>query len=117
VRSVGGTTDGVRSISPLHPRGEKSHPDAALLLEVARRYHVQGDDRALPFSYPRLGRFVLTGGRESEVLGLEMEDVSLDRKRSPSAPTRTAGSRRSLRSAWSALAPARGDPADARFRR
>ncbi len=45
--------------------------DAALLLEAARTHK-----RA----YPLLAAFLLTGGRESEVLGLETGDVSFDRK-------------------------------------
>ena len=45
--------------------------DAALLLEAARTHK-----RA----YPLLAAFLLTGGRESEVLGLEVGDVSFDRK-------------------------------------
>lgn len=44
--------------------------DAALLLEAARTHK-----RA----YPLLATFLLTGGRESEVLGLEVSDVSFDR--------------------------------------
>jgi integrase len=45
--------------------------DAALLLEAARTHR-----RACPL----LATFLLTGGRESEVLGLEVGDVSFDRK-------------------------------------
>jgi integrase len=45
--------------------------DAALLLEAARTHK-----RA----YPLFATFLLTGGRESEVLGLEVGDVSFDRK-------------------------------------
>ncbi len=45
--------------------------DAALLLEAARTHK-----RA----YPLLATFLLTGGRESEVLGLEVGDVSFDRE-------------------------------------
>jgi integrase len=45
--------------------------DAALLLEAALAHR-----RA----YPLLATFLLTGGRESEVLGLEVRDVSFDRK-------------------------------------
>jgi integrase len=57
-------------------------PDAALLLEGARTYHpppTQGGRRPLQFVYQLVATFLLTGGRESEVLGLELEDVSLDR--------------------------------------
>jgi integrase len=48
-------------------------PDAALLLEAARLH-----DSA--FAYPLIATFLLTGGRESEVLGLEVNDASTDRK-------------------------------------
>jgi integrase len=48
-------------------------PDAALLLEAARLH-----DAA--FAYPLIATFLLTGGRESEILGLEVRDVSTDRR-------------------------------------
>jgi integrase len=58
-------------------------PDAALLLESARTYrpHVgpKGGRLPLPFGYELLATFLLTGGRTSEVLGLEVDDVSLKR--------------------------------------
>ncbi len=57
-------------------------PDAALLLEAARTYRPtpgKGGWRPVPFAYEMIATFLLTGGRESEVLGLEMDDVSLDR--------------------------------------
>ena len=55
-------------------------PDAALLLEAARTYRApRGQRRPLPFGYELVATFLLTGGRESEVLGLEVADVSLDR--------------------------------------
>ncbi len=55
-------------------------PDAALLLEAARTYRPpRGHRRPLPFGYELVATFLLTGGRESEVLGLEVADVSLDR--------------------------------------
>src|SRR5260370_40231286 len=44
-----------------------------MLLEAARLH-----DRT--FAYPLIATFLLTGGRESEVLGLEVRDVSTDRK-------------------------------------
>jgi integrase len=34
----------------------------------------------MPFIYPLLATFLLTGGRESEVLGLEVTDINFDRK-------------------------------------
>ncbi len=55
-------------------------PDAALLLEAARTYRPpRGQRRPLPFGHELVATFLLTGGRESEVLGLEVADVSLDR--------------------------------------
>jgi integrase len=57
-------------------------PDAALILEGARTYNprVVGGPRPFTFAYELLATFLLTGGRESEVLGLEVSDVSLDRE-------------------------------------
>src|SRR6266705_5988598 len=57
-------------------------PDAAVLLEAARTYRPasgKGGWRTVSFAYELSATFLLTGGRESEVLGLEVEDVSLDR--------------------------------------
>jgi integrase len=58
-------------------------PDAALLLEAARthRPHIgpKGGREPFPFAYELLATFLLTGGREAEVLGLEVDDVSLRR--------------------------------------
>jgi integrase len=54
--------------------------DAALLLESARTYRPPLDKEAIPFPFPLVATFLLTGGRKSEVLGLEVEDVSFDRK-------------------------------------
>src|SRR5213594_1286611 len=56
--------------------------DVALLLEAARTYRPAPDKggwRPVPFAYELIATFLLTGGRESEVLGLEVDDVSLDR--------------------------------------
>jgi integrase len=70
---------------PSPARGEANWlelPDAALLLEAARTYRPvpgKGGWRPVPFAYELIATFVLTGGRESEVLGLEVDDVSLDR--------------------------------------
>jgi integrase len=47
--------------------------EGAILLESARLLDPS-------FAYPLLGTFLLTGGRKSEVLGLEVADVSFDRK-------------------------------------
>ena len=54
--------------------------DAALLLESARTFQPKRKDLALPFIYPLLATFLLTGGRSGEVVGLEVEDVSFDRR-------------------------------------
>src|SRR5437660_2524986 len=56
--------------------------DGALLLEAARTYRpapATGGWQPVLFAYELIATFVLTGGRESEVLGLEVGDVSLDR--------------------------------------
>ncbi len=53
--------------------------EAAALLEAAR-VGPKRPDIACPFLYPLLATFLLTGGRKSEVLGLEVDDVSFDRK-------------------------------------
>jgi integrase len=58
------------------------HPDAALLLEAARTYQPsapKGGRRPVSFAYELVATFLCTGGRESEILGLETGDVSLDR--------------------------------------
>jgi integrase len=54
-------------------------PDAALLLESAKRLPRLSIPNVLPFLPELLATLLLTGGRLSEVLGLEVEDVSLDR--------------------------------------
>jgi integrase len=69
---------------PAPPRREARWlevPDAALLLEGA---HISAlpdasGPKHSPFGRPLLATFLLTGGREAEVLGLEVDDVSLDR--------------------------------------
>ncbi len=43
--------------------------EAALLLEAARTYRPARGDLAMPFAYPLLATFLLTGGRAREVLG------------------------------------------------
>jgi integrase len=53
---------------------------AALLLEAARTAKLKRPDLSIPFVYPLLGTFLLTGGRKAEVLGLEVNDISFDRK-------------------------------------
>ena len=64
---------------PLEARWLEVH-EAALLLEAARTYRPARGDLAMPFAYPLLATFLLTGGRAREVLGLEVGDVSFDRK-------------------------------------
>ncbi|HEY8376943.1 MAG TPA: tyrosine-type recombinase/integrase [Nannocystis sp.] len=56
--------------------------EAALLLEAARHYRPKRADLAIP---PRrlhalIATFLLTGGRETEVYGLEVDDISFDRR-------------------------------------
>ncbi len=70
------------------PRGQPGEAawlevhDAALLLEAARRYvPPKGKAGALPFIYPLVATYLLTGGRRKEVLGLEVGDISFGRRR------------------------------------
>ena len=53
--------------------------EAALLLESARTCMPGPNFHAGPI-YPLLATFLLTGGRTSEVLGLEVDDISFQRK-------------------------------------
>jgi integrase len=53
--------------------------EAALFLEAARTYKPKRDDIAIPNLYEIIATFLLTGGRQAEVLGLETADVSFDR--------------------------------------
>jgi integrase len=62
--------------------------EAALLLEAARTYRPQRPDVAAPGIYPLLATFLLTGGRKSEVLGLDLGDVSFDRRTVTFRPNR-----------------------------
>ena len=59
-------------------------PDAALFLESARTLPgvvtAAGDAIGADVAYPYVATFLLTGGRYREVLGLELEDVSFDRR-------------------------------------
>jgi len=61
--------------------------EAALLLKAALGYVPQKRD-PIPFMYPLLAAFLLTGGRKREVLGLEVSDVSLDRRTVSFRPNR-----------------------------
>lgn len=71
------------------PKGQREEAhwlevhEAALLLESARTYapkRTTGRGREVPFIYPLVATYLLTGGRESEVLGLEVGDVNFERK-------------------------------------
>ena len=62
-------------------------PDAALLLEAARTLGPSGNGRD-GYAYPLLATFLLTGGRQREVLGLEAEDISFDRQTVTFRPNR-----------------------------
>ena len=53
---------------------------AAAFLEAARTYRPRVEDGATPWVYPIIATFLLTGGRQSEVLGLEVDDISFQRK-------------------------------------
>ena len=59
-------------------------PDAALYLESPRTLPnvvtAAGDALSAAVATPLIGTFLLTGGRLAEVLGLEMDDVSFDRR-------------------------------------
>jgi len=68
---------------PSAVRGESAWLDvdeAALLLEAARLYRPSCTWFAVPFAYELVATYLLTGGRPSEVTGLEVADVSLDRE-------------------------------------
>jgi len=54
--------------------------EAALLIEAARTMTLRRADLAIPFLHPLVATMLLTGGRKSEVLGLEVSDLSFDRK-------------------------------------
>jgi integrase len=55
--------------------------EAALLLEAVRRVQSDRSDRIAPMMlYAIIATYFLTGGREKEVLGLEVSDISFDRK-------------------------------------
>jgi integrase len=55
-------------------------PDAALLLEAARTNSLKRPDVANPNLHELLATFLFTGGRASEVYGLDVADVSFDRR-------------------------------------
>lgn len=59
-------------------------PDAALYLESGRTLPTivtaAGTAIGAELATPLVGTFLLTGGRLAEVLGLELDDVSFDRR-------------------------------------
>ena len=63
--------------APRH-RPSRFH-EAALLLEAARVVEKRNRLNATPALYAIVATFLLTGGGKSEVLGLDVEDVSFDR--------------------------------------
>ena len=63
---------------PAEARWLEPH-EAALLLESARTYRPGPNAHGGPI-YPLLAVLLLTGGRRSEVLGLEVDDVSFKRQ-------------------------------------
>lgn len=66
-------------------------PEAALLLAAARTQEPEPDAVGLPpmpFAYELLATFLLTGGRQDEVLGLEVDDIDFDNKRVTFRPNR-----------------------------
>lgn len=75
--------------------------EAALLLESARTYKAPVEDGAFPWMYPLLATFLLTGARRSEILGLEVDDISLRHGKIYFRPNdwrrlKTKGSKRSV---------------------
>lgn len=54
--------------------------EAAWLLDTARKTTPRRPALACPFLHPLVATFLLTGGRRAEVLGLEVDDVSFDRR-------------------------------------
>jgi integrase len=81
-------------------------PDAALLLEAARTLPTvetpAGEGIGAELAYPLLATFLLTGARRSEVLGLELDDVSLDRRTVTFRPN--AWRRLKTRTSWRVVA-------------
>ena len=55
-------------------------PQATLLLESARTYRPRREHSASGVLYEVVATFLLTGGREDEVLGLDVQDVDFDRR-------------------------------------
>ena len=55
-------------------------PDASALLEKCRSVASKRPDLACPFLFELVATYLLTGGRRSEVLGLEVGDIDFTRK-------------------------------------
>ena len=53
-------------------------PDAARLLWAAGTYPAKRNEPEMGFAYALIGTFLLTGGRQKEVVGLAVPDVRLD---------------------------------------
>jgi integrase len=75
--------------------------EAALLLESARTYKASNEAGAFKHMHALLATFLLTGGRKSEVFGLELDDVSLQHRKVYFRPNgwrrmKTRGSERSM---------------------
>ncbi len=62
--------------------------EAALLLESARLYRPLRPDAATAGAHVIVATLLLTGGRRSEVLGLDVDDVSFDRRTVTFRPNR-----------------------------
>jgi integrase len=62
--------------------------EAALLIESVKTYKPKRADLALPFLYPLVATYLLTGGRRLEVLGLEVADVNFERRTVTFRPNR-----------------------------
>lgn len=76
--------------------------EIALILESARTYTPLPGRGAVPFVYPLIATFALTGARFTEVVAREVEDISFDRRRIMIRPNRwsrlkTGGSQRVIR--------------------
>jgi integrase len=54
--------------------------EASLLLEASRFYRGAHHWDSAPFGYELVATYLLTGGRPSEVTGLEVDDISLERE-------------------------------------
>ena len=78
--------------------------EASVLLEAARTY--VAPEEGTPFAYPLIATFLYTGARETEVYGLELDDVSFERRTITYRPNqwrlKTKGSSRIVR-LWPAL--------------